>query len=124
MLNPAARKSLETILQHAKEDKLGAQNMDGCIYHSDDGHFCAVGCLLTPEEHKELDRLEKNFVGVQTLVRLFPTLLERTGFSENELRFIQYRHDSAYGHGKDNRAAFILTLETCLNANMLDTNAF
>lgn len=117
-MNENARKSIQTIIQHAKDGKLGAlDGNDTCYYHRD-GKFCAIGCLLTPEEHAKVDRTHLNGAGVKLLFNGSDGLAERLGFTIDEAKYIQQAHDITYcssmaddPHGP---LKFIAGLERCL----------
>lgn len=115
-MNENARKSIQTIIQHATDGKLGAANDDACFYHRGN-KFCAIGCLLTPEEHTRVDQRHLNTVGAETLFIELPGLADRLGFTYAEAKDIQQAHDVLYSLMADDPHGplkFIAGLERCL----------
>lgn len=91
--------ALQNILTELDAGRLGAKGVhSGCVYESEDGKHCSVGCLFTPEQHEWIQSRKLNGVRVQDLAASVgeENLFHMTGMSVKELSVIQRSHDIGF----------------------------
>lgn len=126
-MNDQAKKSLRKILRYARAGKLGAfDRKTGSCAYSIGEKFCAIGCLLTPAQHKKVRQAGYNTgKGVHGLTEIFPDLFEeRLGLAPHDAAKLQRAHDHAYDsseykhlgpkEGGKRRQQFQAGLERCI----------
>ena len=87
------RQSLQHILAEAEAGRLGAFDQEGCVYESEDGKHCAIGCLLTRAQLDHLMAHDMNSgAGVQRLEDELHCL-DDYGLTVAQARALQQTHD-------------------------------
>jgi len=129
MNNVVREHSLKKLLRYAQANKLGAMtDKMRCMYHTPDrSRFCAIGCLLTPEEHTRVDQRLLNTISAETLFLEIPGLAARLGFTSAEAKDIQQAHDVLYSpliYDPRGPLKFIAGLDRCLAEGRISYAAF
>ena len=96
--------SLQHILDELEAGRLGAMDPGSktqCVYEDDKGNHCAIGCLLTTEQHKVIKSNNANGFSVAGIFQVDGGMLSideiAPDFTINELKQIQKAHDDWAG---------------------------
>ena len=104
-LNQTAIKSLNTILQSAKDGKLKAIDHGRCMYYDKEyDRFCAIGCLLSHRMIRELiDEGCNKSTSARELYEAYPSMPRITGLSIEDAMVVQELHDLWAGGSLEKR---------------------
>lgn len=85
--------TLDFMLTELKAGRLGAVKNGSCVYESDTGTHCVVGCLFTPEQHLKIKSDDLNSMSLDFLLdRGYQ--LDAGGLTIEELEKLQSGHDT------------------------------
>lgn len=103
----SAIESLEHIIKRAKAGKIGPTKKDRdeykhCAYKYPSGNNCAVGCLFSKDQLKDICNKNVNGNGVVSLARVIGAhnLETVTGMDIPSLLLLQKAHDDVVNEGK------------------------
>lgn len=115
-LNQTAIKSLNTILQSAKDGKLKAMDHGRCMYYDKEhDRFCAIGCLLSPRMIRELiDERCNTDTDARELYEAYPSMPRITGLSIDDAMVVQELHD-LWANGSLEKRQFVAKIQGVLD---------
>ena len=92
--------SLRHIMRQAKANKIGpeptdATRFDNCLYEYESGNNCAVGCLFSKAQIKDLKKRSLNGMSIKYITDIVgqANIETVTGMSKKELGQLQELHD-------------------------------
>lgn len=95
MRDPRLTQHLKTILETGRAGKLGASGNEGCCTYTDhQGHFCAMGCLLTEEQLKSV--IEAGWNTATGIQDLYDEDITIDGLTVEQAGTLQQLHDTYY----------------------------
>lgn len=92
MVHRTRNETLDFMLAELNAGRLGAVKDGSCVYESDTGTHCIVGCLFTPEQHANIKARGLNNYSIEFLISA-GVQIDAGGLTPEEIDTLQSAHD-------------------------------